>query len=228
MPFVPQPRQPHPPKLKETFSPAPPEQTLLPGFQEVALCKGRRAEPGFCPHPTTGWRGFLGGASCLFEPHFLICQILSVEMEKVFSGGSQGHRGMGGCIVRRGWEARSPKLAQLACSSPVSLWESEFTSLGVQNLPILQMWELKTRKLPSGALDIVKYFSHYSLFGVGYLSDCESSIQPPAPPACPRPGTLSCALWYSWACMGLKICPVVLRFQSLSLKFCHPGQVVWK
>lgn len=120
----------------------------------------------------------------------------SVGMREAFLWGSQGHRAAG-MQPKRGMGSQEPQTSP-ACSCLVSLWESEFSSLGTKFHSPLNVG-IGDSKLPSGALDTVKCFLCYGFFGVGYLSACESPAHLSSSPAYPRPGTLSCAFWYFWA-----------------------------
>lgn len=114
-----------------------------PEFRRQCYAKERGLSRSLVPAPPrAGGEGSWEGHFCLLEHHFLICQTLSVEMHRVFWWGSQGHKAMGGCSVRRGWEDRNPRLAQPV---PLPCDFGRVTSPPwIQNLSVLRMWKLKT------------------------------------------------------------------------------------
>lgn len=73
----------------------------------------------------------------------------SVEMHEAFLWGSQGHRAAG-MQRKKGMGSQEPQTSP-ACSCLVSLWESEFTSLGTKFHSPLNVG-IGDSKLPSGTL----------------------------------------------------------------------------
>lgn len=177
---------------------------MSPEFREE--CPSREGKLSWALVPTrtlAGWRGGgLGrggrgnGVLPVRAPFSHPPNRPGVETHKASLWGARGRRAAGGRSVRRGGEARSPKLAQPV---PLSCRSGRVRSPPrVQNFAILRTGGIEDPQLPSAALD-----AGLRLWLLRYRFLLRPGIAPPpsASPACPGQGTPSCAFGYFWARM---------------------------
>lgn len=185
-------KSPRPPKLKETSCSPGWSKSFSPEFRRECPAREGERSRALVPTPPLAAGGSWEGHFACSSPIFSSAKWAKCRNARGVLVGITGQR-------KKGMGSQEPQTSP-ACSCLVSLWESEFTSLGTKFHSPSNVG-IGDSKLPSGALDTVKRFLCYGFFGIGYLSACESPIHLSSSPAYPRPGTLSCALWYFWARM---------------------------